>query len=684
MVGLQKVGFQMAGSIAVLGLNCAHDAAACLLVGGRLVAAIAEERLSRVKHHTGFPHRAIEYCLLVGGLRSVDDVDLVVLNKYQHSDLAADFRKIGLAGQPIVNPSHHLLHAYYAWVASGFADAAILIVDGSGYGYGDYVRRGHGMLGAAPPFSEMEEAESRYVVSGGRLDVVHKSWALWEAVRPLFRFPSLGHMYSAASQYIFGRWEHAGKTMGLAPYGDQRAFPDPFIELLDDGLRIDTSWATGLPPRSAAPAHLDRVSRDLAAKVQAELERAMLHLCDVLHAETGMTRLCISGGVGLNSVANGRIVRESPFSELFVTPAAGDAGVAIGAALYGHHRLAGGVPQWQYPNDYHGRAYRESEIRAAIDERGSLLRHEPIDADVADVAGIADRAAEDIAAGRVVGWFEGGSEFGPRALGHRSILADPRSKDMKDRLNETVKYREPFRPYAASVLAAHVAEYFDIAIHDPFMLVVADVRPERAETIPSLCHVDGTCRIQTVRPDLGGRFRRLIERFFELTTIPMVLNTSFNIRGEPIVETPGDAIDCFLSCNIDVLYLEGHRLTKARLADADTPGTLIPRLNPGLSLSTTVRSNGGAAMEPEHHAITRSGYRAPISPYELALLQSIDGCATIDAIAHAAGTSSFTGDAHSTFADLQLRGLVSFIQVQHEGVSGVDNAASQSSGRAPR
>ena len=364
---------------AVLGVNCAHDASACLLLDGRIVVAIAEERLSRIKCHEGFPYLAVEYCLSAAGLESLNAVDCVVMNEYYFTDFALELRNRGYSGQLIENPSHHLLHAYYAWVASGFSEAAIMIVDGSGYSYGEHLRQGSPLLGDAPPYSEMEEAESLYVVRAGAIELVRKRWALWEACDPYYRFPSLGHMYTMASQYIFGHMKHAGKTMGLAPYGDPNSFPEPFVDLTEPEITIHTEWVSTLPPRSSAPAHLDPVCRDLAAKVQLELENAMLHIARRLHEQTGQTRLCISGGVGLNSVTNGRILRELSFSDVFVTPAAGDAGIAIGAALYGHHQITDRLPRWRYRDDYHGRVYTDDEIMDALQRRSIQLQAEHLD-----------------------------------------------------------------------------------------------------------------------------------------------------------------------------------------------------------------------------------------------------------------------------------------------------------------
>ena len=644
--------------LAILGINAAHDASACLLINGQIVVAITEERLSRSKHQAGFPFRALEYCLRAAGIKSLDVLDCVVVNQPPSLNSDLELRRQGYTGNLITNPSHHLLHAYYAWVASGFRETAIIIVDGSGYSYGEYVRRSSPMLGAPPAYSEMEEAESLYVVRDNHIELFAKRWALWEGSSKFCRFASLGHMFSMASQYIFGHWNHAGKIMGLAPFGDPTAFPEPFVDLTGPEMIISTDWPFALPARSPAPAHLDPVCCNLAAKVQAELERAMLHLALRLHRETAQKRLCISGGVGLNSVTNGRILREMPYSELFVTPAANDGGVCVGAALYGYHRITQETPHWHYRNDYHGRRYPNAEVIDAAVQRVERLH-------VEQVKDSAARAAQDIADGLVIGWFEGGSELGPRALGHRSILCDPRTSAMRDRLNATVKFREPFRPYAASVLTEHVHEFFFMSGDDPFMLIVASVRPECRNSIAGVCHIDGTCRIQTVGVGHEGQFRNLIECFRDLTGLPLVLNTSFNIRGEPIVESPSDAMDCFLASNIDVLYVEEFRITKASVVTAARPGFLVPFLNNGLSINSAVSSINGRAKEPEHHVQTRTGYCAPITAIDLAFLRATDGRRTISAIGNAL-RDVVSADPVSVFTSLQWRGFVSF-RLEHVG-----------------
>ena len=635
----------------VLGINSAHDAAACLLIDGELAVAVPEERLARTKHYEGYPEHAVAYCLRSAGLTDLNAVDTVVINEYVKNDTGLLVRQAGFDGNLIVNPSHHMLHAYYAWMASDLNRPAVLILDGAGYHYGEYQRRESPLIGSPPPFSEMEESESMYVVGADNdLMLVRKRWGLWSSSDPFLRFPSLGHMYSVASEYIFGHMMHAGKTMGLAPYGDASRFPDPIIEYTPDGLAIDTEWITKIPPRSSEPAHLDAICRDMAAKVQAELERAVLYLCRELHELTGADELSLSGGVGLNSVTNGMILRQTPFTSLFVTPAAGDSGIAIGAALYGHQQTTGQRMRWKSYDNYHGYTYARDEIQSAIKSRELFIDAEP-------VADTAAEAARDIADGKFVGWFEGGSEFGPRALGHRSILCDPRPADMRDRLNAVVKFREPFRPYAASVLTEYVSDYFDAPDDDPFMMTVVQVVESQATTISSVCHVDGTSRIQTVSRDHPGEYRRLIELFFQMTGLPLVLNTSFNIRGEPIIETPDDAIECFLGCNLGVLYLCGFRITKHTPQATDSPERLVPSLGKSVSMWAVTDSKAGAAVTPRYYCQSRTGHKTAISVEDYVLLSAIDAQRSVADLA-ALLPGGTVDEAVRAVTDLQWRGLV--------------------------
>jgi carbamoyltransferase len=636
----------------VMGINSAHDASVCILIDGQLRIAIPEERLARKKHYQGYPYLAVTYCLEVAGLADIHAVDCIVINEYEQTDFALMLREENYQGLLICNPSHHLLHAYYAWIASGFDAPAILILDGSGYSYGEYHRRGSPALGDAPPFNEMEEAESLYLVRDGNIQVVEKRWGLWEASRPYFRFPSLGHMYSMASQYIFGDWIHAGKTMGLAPYGDAAALPWQIISYTESGIEIDTKWIARMPPRSSELAHLDKTCCDLAAKVQDELEKAMLYLADRLYRQTRSKSLCISGGVGLNSVANGRILRESSFDNLFVTPAANDTGIAIGAALYGHQQLRQSVPQWNYAHDFHGRSYSEAEILAALKDN-PMVKYEKLE-------DIARHAARDIVNGAIIGWYEGGSEFGPRALGHRSILCDARDKDMKDRLNRTVKFRETFRPYAASVLSEYTREFFDLEVESPYMLIVTQVRCEKRDLIPSVCHVDNTCRVQMVPPGFEGNYRKLLEYFMQMTGVPIVLDTSFNIRGEPIVETPNHALRCFLGSNMDALYLHDYRVTKIVIDNLDNFEFLKPFLNSDLSMGISMDVQNGDWTSEMRYITARTGHKSQIKQIEFEILRLVNGERSIGEINKLLIEKLTDQELKLLFTGLQQQGFISF------------------------
>jgi carbamoyltransferase len=595
------------------------------MIDGRIEVAIMEERLSRKKHHEGFPDLAIDYCMKSAGIADINEVDYFVINQYNKSACEMELVQYrNYSNRVIINPSHHLLHAYYAYFASGFEDAAVLIVDGSGYNYGEYVVRNSPHLGPAPEFSEMEEADAIYFVRNGNIELIEKRWGLWHSSEPYYRFPSLGHMFSAASQYIFGSWQHAGKTMGLAPYGDSNALQFQIVTKTANGLAVDVDWILDFPkPVRGLSVEEVKINCDIAAKVQAELEEAMVYMAKRAYDATQSPNLCLSGGVALNSVANGRIILESPFQNVFITPAANDGGIAIGAALYGFHHLNKRPPVFKHVNDFYGRAYEDSEILEAI-QNNPRLQYERVD-------NPAQRAAADLADRKIIGWFEGKSELGPRALGHRSILCDPRLPGMKDALNSKVKYRESFRPYAASVLEEHTAEYFDIHSRNPYMLVVTSILPDKRSTLPAVCHIDGTCRIQTVGPDYDGNYRKLIEYFYELTSVPMVLNTSFNIRGEPIVESPQDALACFLGSGIDFLYIGSYRISKFTVSESgnlDYSLDLIPYLNDDLTLIKESGSDKGRSRQDRLLVRMRTGHHMLLEAPLFKLLEAVDGRST--------------------------------------------------------
>ena len=585
----------------ILGISAYyHDSAACLVRDGRIVAAAQEERFTRIKHDQAFPARAIEWCLSEAGLEA-KDLDLVafydkpflkferilqthlayapqgfssfikaipvwIKDKIWLKDHIA--RDLGYEGT-ILFPEHHESHAASAFYPSPFQQAAFLTIDGVG-----------------------EWSTTSYGVGeGNHLDILGE-----------IHFPhSLGLLYSAFTYYT-GFKVNSGeyKVMGLAPYGEPkyvRQILDELIDLKEDGsfqmnmkyfnycagltmtnARFDALFG-GPPRKQESP--LTQREMDLARSVQEVTEEAMLRMGRHVHAETGCDNLCLAGGVALNCVANGRLLREGPYKSIWIQPAAGDAGGALGAALHAWHqykgepRTADGVKDSQ-SGSYLGPRYSSESIRAFLDKHGYPYTR-------LEEGALAETVAGHLAKENVIGWFQGRMEFGPRALGGRSILGDARSPKMQETMNLKIKFRESFRPFAPSVLAEDVAEYFEMDGESPYMLLVANVREELRKamtpeeqalfgieklnvsrsTIPAVTHVDYSARIQTVHEDSNPRYYRLLRAFKAQTGCSVLINTSFNVRGEPIVGTPEDAYRCFMRTDMDYLVLEDCILEKA-------------------------------------------------------------------------------------------------------------------------
>ena len=591
----------------VLGISCFyHDSAAALLKDGQVVAAVQEERLSRVKHDPSFPRRAVQWCLDTAGIQGTDLEMLAFhekpLQKFDrilettaavaprglkrfHESMPSWFlnklrvedhlRDLTGSDAPLVYAQHHESHAASAFFVSPFSSAATLTIDGVG------------------------EWATNVIGSGedNRVSLLSE-----------LHFPhSLGLLYSAFTQYLGFRVNNGEyKVMGLAPYGEPR-FRELILEHLIDvhpngsyrlnlshfdflvgDSTIGPSFAEifGVPPRPPE-APLQQHHMDLARSIQAVCEDIVLKQARTARERTGHTRLVMAGGVALNSVANGKIVREKIFEEVFIQPAAGDAGGALGAALVAwHHALD--KPRVVHAPDgmrgaYLGPSYTPSEIHAAIQEEG-------LSATVFDDDDLFPQVASHLAEGRVVGWFQGALEYGPRALGHRSILADPRRAEMQRRVNAKIKFREGFRPFAPSVPIEDADRWFNLDGAAPYMLLVVPVRAERlralspedeAKTgldrlwversdIPAVTHVDGSARVQTVSRDVSPRYHRLLTTFGEQTGTPVLMNTSFNLRGEPVVCSPRDALRTFLASGMDVLVLGNHVIL--RPSDAEPTG----------------------------------------------------------------------------------------------------------------
>jgi carbamoyltransferase len=540
----------------VLGVAAAqHNGAACLMRGDTILAAIQEERVTRLKRQGiggGRPAASIAYCLDAAGVE-IDDLDLVVLctqtsrTAPEHDVLSnPQLEDIVRRGKLRFLP-HHRGHALSVLAWAGFDEAAILVADGIGSPWQDLPAEEKAF---APPLSAgLSETLSLYHASGWRLEPVGKQFApteAWLVISPegLPQYQSLGGMYSAFAYRIFGDALEAGKVMGLASHAAPAIGVEHFVTLSESGF----VFPNNLPPHfhtmpSGCPA--DDTAKVAAASVQFALEEALLHIARQLRQATKSTNLGFAGGVALNAIANERLLREAGFQRVQVIPAAEDSGTALGAAVHGLLELGYPVAKQRRLSDALGRAYREDEILAAA-SRFSGLRGRP-------QADIALRIAEKLAAGRICGWFQGGSEFGPRALGHRSILADPRDSSVKTKLDYSIKRRESFRPYAPVVLLSDAEAWFATGPEpeSPFMLRVVEVREHIRESIPAVVHVDGSARLQTVDPR-DGIFFRLLQHFKALTGVPVLLNTSFNDRAEPIVETPFDALRHFISCDLDI------------------------------------------------------------------------------------------------------------------------------------
>ncbi|MHC4954487.1 MAG: carbamoyltransferase family protein [Planctomycetota bacterium] len=577
----------MSRDLYVLGINAwDHDVSACLLRNGEIVVAIEKERVSRAKHASGFFDSTIEYCLEAAGI-SLDEVDLIVRNSYLLPVPELE-RKLRSRSRPyhmteaerkrayesplylpqderFLTCSHHLAHAYSAFAASPFDEGAVMVVDGVGGYRRDVTESLPDEDADTHPCAR--ESESYYVFRGSELTCVKKVWMgpVPGLVNDDFtELPGLGAVYSRVSEYVFGDWNKCGEVMGLAPYG--RPVLDPLMSVEDGELRVHEwpdacchPWAGGEDARWEASEHREEY-QDLAWRVQADSEAVLLARARWLHETTGMKNLCIAGGVALNCVANGVVVRDGPFENVWIQPAAGDNGIAIGCALYGHLAVKGNRRSFQMRSPYLGRTYDrfdEDEAFRPFHVKATTRRKHHSD--------IATATAERLSDGDIVGWFQGASEFGPRALGNRSILADPRDAAVKDRVNARVKFRQAFRPFAPAVLAERATEYFEGEAESPYMLLAKRVREEVADQIPGITHVDGTARVQTVAQADNPRFHALITAFAERTGVPVLLNTSFNVRGEPIVEVPFDAMECFLTTDIDVLVIHDWLVEKGAL-----------------------------------------------------------------------------------------------------------------------
>lgn len=572
----------------ILGINAYHgDSSACLLKDGKVIAASEEERFRRIKHWAGFPSRAISFCLNDAGI-TAGDIDYITVSKNPGANLVrkivhvirsgmafnavfdrmknrGKFRSVlenvagvnglteGKIKAKLIQVEHHRSHLASAFFASPFREAALLSLDG----FGDFTST---MLA---------------VGNGHTIRVIDK------VVYP----HSLGIFYTALTQYLgFPHYGDEYKVMGLAPYGKPiytealrnviKAIPGGLFNLdlsyfTHSNGGVSMTWQDGAPeiqpvysskleeligPERKKGEEVEQRHRDIAASVQCIAEEIIFHVMHTLHARTGLDNLCLAGGVAQNSVANGKITGRTPFKNIYIPAAGHDAGTAMGSALYAYHAMLTKKPGSADYNAYTGSRFSTEEVADFLRERGERF-------EILEDGPLLEKVAGLLVEGAVVGWFQGRSEFGPRALGHRSILADPRRKDAKDLINRKIKRRESFRPFAPSILEEYADEYFLQSDKVPFMEKVFPIRAEKRDLIPAVTHVDGSGRLQTVSK--GDRYYDLINEFYKRTGVPILLNTSFN-ENEPMVNEPSHALDCYLRTEMDALVMENCILTRKR------------------------------------------------------------------------------------------------------------------------
>jgi carbamoyltransferase len=542
--------------------------------------AIEKERLTRKKHDGGNDRVAMQYILDRAGI-TLDDVAVVVQNENYgmfyggNTEFWGEPRLLG-ESTAVVSISHHLAHAYSAFGPSGFDEAAVLVVDGCGNAYEDCIDIAPGSLVQDVPVElgyAYHEKDSFYHGQGGSLETVAKDFSPWGGaiawpVTPLNTLHSIGGIYQSFSKYVFSDFSDTGKLMGLSPYGKPGRFDFPIFELRDGQVLVRREtlreFKNPAKSREALKANFEYYA-DVAYWVQRELERALLYLVRDRLERFPSRRLAYAGGVALNAVANSRILRETGIEEIFIQPAAADNGLAIGCAYYGWLEVLKRDRVHGSRSPYLGVLYPADRVRRAIAAAGDKV-------EVHETADVVSETARLLADGKVVGWYRGGGEFGPRALGHRSVLAHPGIPGIGDHINANIKFREDFRPFAPSVLAEKAPECFDCGDHEsPYMILVFNVRPEWRDRLINVVHRDDSSRLHTVTEESEPVYHRLLLEFEELTGLPVLLNTSLNKRGMPIVETPEEAIALFLDCALDALVLEDVVITKAEVKE-DTIG----------------------------------------------------------------------------------------------------------------
>jgi len=592
----------------ILGINAYHaNASAALVSDGQLVAAVEEERFNRVMYAAGFPVSAIRYCLKTAGI-TLNEVDHIAIPRSPWARMGT--KLVYALRMPGFTRERIKVLSSFAGIPETLAEAFDTDLKGI---RAQFHRVEHHRAHLASAFFVSPFDEAELLSADGLRDFASTMWATGEGLRihvhGSIAFPhSLGIYYTALTQYLgFLKFGDEYKVMGLSAFGDP-VYLDEFRRILvgeGKGFRLglkyfshyrhgtEMSWRDAeqtpelgrlfssylekrLGPSRPAEAPVEQKHKDIAASLQARLEEVLFQLVTEQRERSGRKALCLAGGVALNCVANGKLFDQASFDQIFVQPAAGDAGLALGAAFHVYHEILGHPRRFQMRHAYWGPEYSAAQIRTAMEEK--RIFKDGLDTSELSDEKIAHATAQYISEGDVVGWFSGRAEWGPRALGNRSILADPRRAEMKEILNRRIKRREAFRPFAPSVLAGSTGEFFKQSHPSPFMTFAYPLRQEKRNALLAATHVDGTCRLQTVDRDANPRFWRLISEFGRLTGIPALINTSFN-DNEPIVCAPGEAIDCFLRTHMDTLVMGNYIVRKPRAADGERSTTGSTRVS---------------------------------------------------------------------------------------------------------
>ena len=665
-----------------LGLNQYTHTASCLLLAadGSPLFGLAKERVTRKKHHGGDVSQLVEYALESAGAK-LEDIGLVVANNHLfpirpfeqtlewttalHQQEPTFLSPLNLLPQAEKwELSHHLAHAWSVLPQAPFDSGLIVVMDGIGNtladmqcsdGATDLTLPEHvdfRQIPAKPdPHQGWREAETVFRFHGLQLERIFKRWTQERTPTFLYNYgfenmDSLGALYSRIASHVFGDWNGCGKIMGLAPWhakwNGAQTKPPTFFQGQLENLKVDWEQLHKLPhPHDWENEDHRPDYAAAAAGIQADLEKVALEFFTRLREESGEKNLCLVGGVALNSTLNGKILRQAGFEKVFIPPWPGDDGIAVGCALYGWHQKNQAPPSRKPIPPYLGRAFSNQECLDACQEFLPWVRAEEKREIVADTA-------LALSQGQVVAWFQGRSELGPRALGNRSILATPAEADMVERINSAIKKREGFRPFAPTVLSSYAAEYFEFSHPSPYMSQTVVCRPDQRAKIPAVVHIDGTSRIQTLEPQENPLYHQLISAFQLQTSLPMVLNTSFNIKGEPIVETPADALRAFLDSDLDALALENQWIQKRPFPSESAWETATPRRIDAVTSETVADADG----EPMAVHLMAYGQNFDSDALELGVLEACDGENTISQL-QIGFTEEWEVPAEETIARLQ-------------------------------